>query len=217
MHSQPFSASHSPSVFLSWSLPSPLPHSFLLCTQFTFSPSSPFFSFFLSLQQWSTTSCDRATVAAYAPAISQVHYISTQCPCPPPLVAPVSQPNAMWQCRHSPHLQPSQNRFPLPRLPVCSLIDGTPAFPCACMQTWCYFVCARECVFIPALHSSKSACVEPGLSCFLCQFWSLKQCIMILLCFVYTRLHTVFIFNALCIHCWDFLLILPECCSDLSA
>ncbi|KAA8588509.1 hypothetical protein FQN60_009854, partial [Etheostoma spectabile] len=36
----------------------------------------------------STTSCDGIPVSAHAPAISQVHYICTQFPSPPPLVAP---------------------------------------------------------------------------------------------------------------------------------
>lgn len=41
---------------------------------------------------------------------------------------------------------------------------------------------------------------------------------MMLLSFVSTLSHTVFFrFNALCMHCSDFLLVLSECCSVLSA
>ena len=57
-----------------------------------------------------------------APAISQLHYICTQCPCPPPLAAPDSfLCPGQTQCDSpatAPHLQPSQDRFPLPTLPA---------------------------------------------------------------------------------------------------
>lgn len=139
-----FPSPHSIYVFVSPLLPPSLPPSFPVSSQ--------------QQQQWSTTSCDRIAVSAHAPDTSQVHYICTQ---RPSLVAPHTA-YVPAKCNVTAPPQPSftaiTGQISPSQAPVCSLIDGTPAFLLAraCVGVVILRVRAVVCVLFGSLHSSVS-------------------------------------------------------------
>lgn len=198
---------------------SPLPHSFPLRTQFT-SRLSPPLSLSLppsSQQARSTASCDRITLPAHAPHTSQVHYICTH---RPSLVGPHT---AYVPAKYNvtappkPSFRAITGQISPSKAPVCSLIDGTPAFFLrvhAPVLLFCGRAHSCVCFYIPTFIYvctcvSLCVCSRPELRT---ATFPLSVVIAETMCYDITGLcfhlltRSVFISNALCIRCSDFAL-----------